>query len=689
MTSGNERPPGDKWPSSDKWPSGDKWPGDRWPSEEDWQQGHHGSKSPRTATKPITPQVAQMLSDAERAAVASQASLLGVLNSVMFGGLQPHDNVTPAASLQVQSQEGTLASNQDWTPISSWGQTPLTPRPPLSSDDHVVDDNEQSTPWGSSRPLSELHINTTMFSLYHGCCLCTLMNHPQVLLNAHAHLLVWYVHPTICSDNTETESKVATLGEHQHYQSLPQAEFRAPGATLPWWPSTSIPSQPHQPTPYSFSTPLHASAPQAGPSVQPTPCDVPGPTSTNPQSHSATLAPLLLYFSKSLNSMFISFEWSQASSTKAIMEGISAIQEDLKASCINTNPYRDAEMQDIEEFPLRQARHPKKPRNFIPSDPTSDVPMVSDIAEHKYFSACIQLHALCMLKITDYKYLNAIKCALTEDEVEAYEQNIPSCIKVTPTNFTVDCARAKDMPYNCKAFMVFAEDFLDKVNNHGWYSLQTIPEWYCNFDVIYGAFKMHFAYIKSCYNDVIVAPSKDPVKAKEDMKARLCKSSCTSRKLLKMHLNAMAEQPKLQKHLPLVKYLSTQGMSSDESEDETRRMISYPHVYPCWHSQQLSALMWEANLAILEFLSVMIGKHKKAGMQFWNCPHSDKFNDVAATPPRLPVNCYNPAWLSLLHPHSKKELRVQEKEYNFDLGLDGKNRPAANTAGPSTTPSWH
>ncbi|KAI6000237.1 hypothetical protein EDC04DRAFT_2908895 [Pisolithus marmoratus] len=636
MASGDEQPSGDKWPFGDEWPSaGDKWPsGDKRPSEEDWQQGHHGSKSPRTATKPITLQVVRTSSDAERAAAASQASLLGVLNSVMSGGPQPHGNATPVASSRVQSREGTPASNQDWTSISSWGQTPLTPRPPLSSGDRVVDNDEQSTPRGSSHPLSELSI--------------------QVLLDAHGRNIS-SAGPVTSSDKGKQRSMVqgelvATLGKHQNYQSLPQAEFRAPGATLPRWPSTSIPSQPCQPTPYSFSAPLHPSAPQPGPSVQPAPCDVPGPTSVNPQSHSVTLAPLLSYFSELLNSMFTSFERSQASSTKAIMEGISAIQEDLKASRIDTNPYRDAEMHDIEEFPLRQARCPKKLRNFIPLDPASDVPTASDIAEHKYFSACIWLHALRMLKITDYKYLNTIKCALTKDEVEAYEQNIPSCLKVTPTNFIVDCACAKDTLYNRKAFMVFAEDFLDKVNNHGWYSSQTIPEWYRNFDVIYRAFKMHFAYIKSRYNDVIVAPSKDPVKAKEDMKAR--------------------------------------GMSSDESKDETRRMISYLRMYPRWRSQQLSALMWEADLAILEFLSVMIGKCKKAGTQLQNHPHSDKFNNVAAAPPGLPVNCYNPAWLSSLHPHPKKELRVQEKEYDFDLSLDGENRPTANTAGPSTTPSW-
>ncbi|KAI6027253.1 hypothetical protein EDC04DRAFT_2899273 [Pisolithus marmoratus] len=366
-----------------------------------------------------------------------------------------------------------------------------------------------------------------------------------------------------------------------------------------------------------------------------------------------------------------------------IMEGISAIWEDLKASRIDANTSRDVEMQDIDKFPLKQTRHPKKHHNFIPSDPTSDIPTKSNIEQHKYFSTCIWLHALHLLKITDYKYLNTIKCVLTSDEVEAYKQDIPGCPEVMLTNFIVDCAHGKDMPYNHEAFMVFTEDFLDKVNNHGWYALQTIPEQYHNFDIIYGAFKAHFTYIKSCYNEVIIAASKDPVKAKEDVKARLHKSSCTSRKvqLLKMCLDAMAEHPKLWKHLPLVNYLGTQGISSDESKDKTRRMISYPCVYPCWCSQQLSALMWEVDLAILEFLSITIGKHKKAGMQLWNCPLSEKFNDAAAAPPGLPMNCYDATWLSLLHPCSKKQLRVQEEEYDFAPGCAG--RYTVNTAGSS------
>ncbi|KAI6030669.1 hypothetical protein F5J12DRAFT_888474 [Pisolithus orientalis] len=149
----------------------------------------------------------------------------------------------------------------------------------------------------------------------------------------------------------------------------------------------------------------------------------------------------------------------------------------------------DVEMQSVDEFPLKQTRHPKKPQNFIPSDLASEALMQSDIEEHKYFMTCIWLHALCLLKITDHRYLNTIKCSLTKEEVEANELDTPGCLRVTPTNFILDCACMKDTPYNHKAFTVFAEDFLDKINNHGWYSLQTIPEQYCNFDIIYGACK--------------------------------------------------------------------------------------------------------------------------------------------------------------------------------------------------------
>ncbi|KAI6094260.1 hypothetical protein EDD17DRAFT_1752500 [Pisolithus thermaeus] len=614
--------------------------GEKQRSRADWEQGHHGSKSSRTTTNLTAPQMVQTSPNSEGAATTSQeaaalqASLLDALNHAMYGDSQCNINCKYSIFFH---QNILLRSTV--TPVFQMLS-------PLSSD------HEQSTPRAPSLPLSEVSIQALLDT-----CGRNPLSASQVPSHSKGK-----------ERSTDQGEQVTAPDEHWIRPNLPQTEFSAPN-----------------PIPHSFSTSMDPfTVPsQPGPSVQPAPQDGPGPNTGDPQSHGASLAPLLSYFSELLNSMFTSFERSHTSSTRTIMEGISAIQEDLKASRIDTNTSRDVEMQDVDKFPLKVTRHPKKPHNFVPSDPTSDIPMESDIEEHKYFATCIQLHALHLLKITDYKYLNNIKCVLTSDEVAAYEQDIPSYPEVTPTNFIIDCAHGKDTPYNREVFMVFADDFLDKVNNHGWYTSQTIPEQYCKFDIVYGAFKAHFTYIKSHYNEVIIAPSKDPVKAKEDVKARLCKSSHTSRKvqLLKMRLDAMVENPKLQKHLPLVKYLGTQGISSDESKDEARRTISYPRMYPRWCSQQLSALMWEADLAILEFLSITIGKHKKAGMQLRNRLHSAKFNDAAAAPPGLPVNCYDAAWLSSLHLCSKKHLRVREEEYDFAPGCTG--GCTANSAGSS------
>ncbi|KAI6138490.1 hypothetical protein BKA82DRAFT_4236318 [Pisolithus tinctorius] len=598
--------------------------GDKWRSGNDWEQGHHGPKSSRTPSNPTAPQVAQTTHDAEQAAATSQATLLNTLNCVMFGDPQPRNNVN-AVSFSARTSS-LRAQSREETPVSDHFRTPVSSRDPTP----VI----QGPPLSSDDGVVEHDERSTPRASSHSLSQMSI----QLLLDSYGR---------------ETPS-------------TSQGEGLAPDALAT--------------PPQRFTAAF-----QPGPSGQSIPCDAPGPTTADSQSGGENLAPLLSYFSESLNSMLASFERSQASSNMKIMEGISAIQEELKASRVDANTARDVEMQSVDEFPSKQTRRPKKPRNFIPSDLASEVLTQSDIEEHKYFSTCIRLHALRLLKITDYKYLNTIKCSLTEEEVEAYELDTPGCLRVTPTNFILDCTRAKDTPYNREAFTVFAEDFLDKINNHGWYSSQTIPERYCNFDIVYGAFKAHFSYIKSRYNDFVVAPSENPVKAREDMKARLRKSSRTARKvrLLKLRLDAMAEHTSLQKHLPLVKHLGTQGISSDESEDEARRTINYPRVYPRWRSQKLAMLMWEADLAIVEFLSVAIGKRKRAGTQLRNRPHSDKFNDAAAAPPGLPVNCYDAAWLSLLHPRSKKLLRVQEKEYDFDTG---ENEPTANTGGPSATP---
>ncbi|KAI5985946.1 hypothetical protein EDD15DRAFT_2175422 [Pisolithus albus] len=127
----------------------------------------------------------------------------------------------------------------------------------------------------------------------------------------------------------------------------------------------------------------------------------------------------------------------------------------------------------------------------------------------------------------------------------------------------------------------------------------------------------------------------------------------------------MANDASLKRHLAFVKGLGSQGMSSDESEDENARTISYPRVYPAWRSAQLASLLWKVDDVAATNVSVQIGKCKKSGTQLRVRPHCDKVNEEAAAPPGLPRNCYDANWLTKLSERQKRELRVQDGDYNF------------------------
>jgi len=142
----------------------------------------------------------------------------------------------------------------------------------------------------------------------------------------------------------------------------------------------------------------------------------------------------------------------------------------------------------------------------------------------------------------------------------------------------------------------------------------------------------------------------------------------------------MADDPTLQRHIPLVNFLSTQCVSSDESEDDTRRTIDYPRVYPRWRSRQLVNVLYKADAVAAANASIPIGKCKKAGTQLQSRPHRHKYNETTPAPPGLPRNCYDAEWLLGLPSHIQKQLKVQDVDYNF-------NPTSANTSGPQSGPS--
>lgn len=144
----------------------------------------------------------------------------------------------------------------------------------------------------------------------------------------------------------------------------------------------------------------------------------------------------------------------------------------------------------------------------------------------------------------------------------------------------------------------------------------------------------------------------------------------------------MVDDPELTKHVPLIQYLGTQGMSSDEFEDAQRRTISYPHIYPHWRSPQLAAILWKANTVSEMIRATPFGHRKKPGTQLHIRPHSHKYNETAPAPVGLPRNCYNPGWLSGLMERPRKVLRVQDQDYPFVTVESGTSHSTTDASQP-------
>ncbi|KIJ59344.1 hypothetical protein HYDPIDRAFT_170843 [Hydnomerulius pinastri MD-312] len=280
------------------------------------------------------------------------------------------------------------------------------------------------------------------------------------------------------------------------------------------------------------------------------------------------------------------------------------------------------------------------------------------IIENTATSTLEPKHALLLLKIKGLKYIADAKCVITDNENNTFDKEAPGCISITPADFRIDLSQVHSTPFNCEAIQVFSRDFLDKVTRDSWYSKPPIPQRYCNIEVIVDCFHDHLKYIKGRYNHCVVAMNKDPVVAKagKEKKARL----------FKWHLEAVAEDSRFTKHRRLLEALGTQGMSSDESEDESRRSSQYPHMYPSWRSRRLSSLLWQLNPVVDKMHSTPIGTHKRPGSQMQVRPHTQNCNIKAAAPVGLPRNCYDAQWLSGLS--TKRIVSLKMKDYDYPFG---------------------
>lgn len=147
-------------------------------------------------------------------------------------------------------------------------------------------------------------------------------------------------------------------------------------------------------------------------------------------------------------------------------------------------------------------------------------------------------------------------------------------------------------------------------------------------------------------------------------------------------MDAVSGDPRLQRHEGLMKALTSQGASSDESESDTepsvrrqRKPKAFRRIAPRWRSEDLRDFMWYLDECVDDDRKPPIGCRSRNGAQ----PRQRFFTngvvkEDATARPGLNINCYDKTWLDSLSPKKYKDLYIIEEPYDFGLKKHGKKK---------------
>ncbi|KAH7906300.1 hypothetical protein BJ138DRAFT_1016454 [Hygrophoropsis aurantiaca] len=140
------------------------------------------------------------------------------------------------------------------------------------------------------------------------------------------------------------------------------------------------------------------------------------------------------------------------------------------------------------------------------------------------------------------------------------------------------------------------------------------------------------------------------------------------------------------RHAELLRRVGAGGVSSDESDaaaTKDNKVNTFRRISPAWRSDQLANLNWRVDECERLTRQPAIGKRKKPGNQKRLRLASQKVNNNAAAPPRLPRNCYKASWLAGLLESQRRKLEIIDRDYNFAVGSRSSGAGQPSTGGPS------
>ncbi|KAI0364231.1 hypothetical protein BV20DRAFT_956696 [Pilatotrama ljubarskyi] len=141
------------------------------------------------------------------------------------------------------------------------------------------------------------------------------------------------------------------------------------------------------------------------------------------------------------------------------------------------------------------------------------------------------------------------------------------------------------------------------------------------------------------------------------------------RQLLESRI-AILQRRGLRRHLPLFALLEPANMSDDEADSPVKLHHGvFRIILAAWQSDAFRHFLWALDAMYRWDYAHPKGRRRTPGNEprARALPAAGGITEDGVAPIGLPRNCYDRAWLDALTPHVRKELEVQDYDYDFSL----------------------
>lgn len=138
------------------------------------------------------------------------------------------------------------------------------------------------------------------------------------------------------------------------------------------------------------------------------------------------------------------------------------------------------------------------------------------------------------------------------------------------------------------------------------------------------------------------------------------------------------QYPELGRHHLVFERMGIEAISSDETDSEheavtlTKSHKTKPlkRVSPAWRSREVTLFQWHLDDLVWNARMASAGGKTAPGRPPAFRRHSQSKNLSTPAPSYLPHNCYDPHWLKGLSETRRRQLRMEEAAYDFNVSHD-------------------